>query len=89
MRVRYRSIASCLYLPSLLLRQDPVCLPGSFGFSNVNLVPITPVLTVLNPEVPHVGDKLDGVLPREVSYVLFDGTTSYNVGYEGLAFAIG
>ena len=61
--------------------EHPIRLPSSFSFGDVNLVPITPVLTVLNPKVPHAADELDGVLPRKVGFVLFDGSTSYNIGF--------
>ena len=80
----YQGIPDCpkkIYASVPENSEDPVRLPGSFGFGDVNLVPITPVLTILNPEVPHAADELDGVLPRKVGFVLFDGSTSDNVGF--------
>ena len=61
--------------------QDPIRLPGGLGLGDVNLVSVAAILAVLDSEVPHTTDELDGILPSLVGFVLLYGTTPYNVGF--------
>ena len=69
-----------IYASVLENPQDPVRLPGCLGLGDVNLIPVAAILTVLESEVPHATNELDGVLPSIIGLVLLYGTASYNVG---------
>ena len=60
--------------------QDPVRLPGCLGLGDVNLVPVAAILTLLETEIPHATNKLDGIFASIIGLVLLYGTASYDIG---------
>ena len=80
----YEGFPDCLEeicAPVLKDPQDPVRLPGCLCLSDVNLVPVAAIVTVLETEIPHVADKLDGILASIIGLILLYRTASHYIGF--------